>query len=76
MKPYVRMLKMLLWRKSSPLFIFYLTYYNKGFTGSLQAEQQLRTPEKPFCKGEERMGGGREDRREGKLNRLKKNLIN
>lgn len=29
MNPYIRMLKMLLWRKSSPLFIFYLTYHDK-----------------------------------------------
>lgn len=75
MNPYIRMLKMLLWRKSSPLFIFYLTYHDKKGIHWVTASGITVTanPNKTFLqrRGTD-VGGGREDRREGKLNRLKK----
>lgn len=73
MNPYIRMLKMLLWRKSSLLFIFYLTYHdNKGI------HWVTANPSKTFlqrrmsgCVGGEQ--GGQEG---GKTKQAGKNLIN
>lgn len=73
MNPYIRMLKMLLL-----LFIFYLTYHdNKGIHWVTESGITVTSnPSKTFLQRRRSrcvcVGGNREDRREGKLNRLEK----